>query len=106
MPEGWGSPECAVIKSAASNPSLSTSLFELNRNIPMRTRKECILRCSDASITKPNLVKSSKGFLKGADSMFVQRGREAAGTRKTPKRFSGGKDAVLTLRRKDLSYGN
>jgi hypothetical protein len=106
LPEDWVSPEGAVIKSAASNPSLSTSLFELNRNIPMRTRKECTRRCSDASITKPNIVKSSKGFLKGADSMFVQRGREAAGTRKTPKRFSGGKDAVLTLRRKDLSYGN
>ena len=106
MPEDWGSPEVAVVKSAASNPSLSPSLFELNRNIPMRTRKECSQRCSDASITKTKLVKSSKGFLKGADSMFVQRGREAAGTRKTPKRFSGGKDAVLTLRRKDLSYGN
>jgi hypothetical protein len=41
-----------------------------------------------------------------ADCDSVQRGREAAGTRETPQRFSSGMDAVLTLRRKDLSHGN
>jgi len=41
--------------------------------------------------------KSSKVILWLADCDSVQRGREAAGTRETPQRFSSGMDAVFML---------